>query len=60
MNNGLVVRDHEEYVHTVRSMTRMSYLEPAVIEALATFHATFFFFCTELGLRVILLKSDAF
>jgi hypothetical protein len=37
-----MVRDNEGYVHTVRSMIRLDHLEPAVAEALATFHATHF------------------
>jgi hypothetical protein len=39
----IVVRDHGRYVHAVRSMTRLSHLERVAAEALAAFHASFFF-----------------
>jgi len=38
---GIVVRDHEVYVHAPRSMTRMGYLEPAATKALVAFQAIF-------------------
>lgn len=53
---GIVVRDHEKYVHAVRSMTILGHLEPVAAKALAAFNASLF--CKELGLYNIILEGD--
>jgi ribonuclease HI len=54
---GIVVRDHEGYVHATKSMTILGHLELVAVEVLAAFYASLFF--KELDLHNIILEGDA-
>lgn len=57
MGVGIVLRDHNERVTTVRSFTRLGFLEPTTAKAMVNVHAAQF--CKEMGVHNAILEGDA-